>query len=110
MFWEAEDEVGGVLARANMRIITSITAYPSHQIRSGVERPNGLSYPLVGRTISSRFDGNGLSVVYPFLPRRIPPVRCTLCWAAFMLDKQIVSLPLHFLDLHLTVLRIQNSK
>jgi len=42
MFWEAEAEVGGVLARANMRIITTITAYPSHQIRSGVERPNDL--------------------------------------------------------------------
>jgi len=40
MFWEAEDEVGGVLARANMRIITSITAYPSHQ--TGLEW-NGLT-------------------------------------------------------------------
>jgi hypothetical protein len=50
MFWEAEDEVGGVLARANMRNITSITAYPSHQIRSGVERPNGLRYLPVGGT------------------------------------------------------------
>jgi hypothetical protein len=38
---------------------------------------NGVRYPLVGGTRSSRFDGTGLSVVYSFLARRLPHVRCT---------------------------------
>ena len=51
MFEDADQEVGGALARANMMITTTITAFPSHQIRPVVERPNGRD--LSGRNSAS---------------------------------------------------------
>ena len=39
-FPDAEHEVGGAWLERIWMITITITAYPSHQIRSGVERPN----------------------------------------------------------------------
>lgn len=83
MFWEAEAEVGGVLARANMRIITTITAYPSHQIRSRVERPNE-SHNLPLRCESdSPFAPTETLKIAPF--PRAALHRSGLCWVGLAL-------------------------
>jgi len=39
-------------------------------------------YPLVGGTRQRHFDGTSLSHENCLKTRRLPPVGCTLCWAA----------------------------
>jgi len=53
--------------------------------------PNGERYPLVGGMRQRHFAGTNFKLQNGLKTRRIPPIHCTLCWAAFYSGRTQVS-------------------
>src|SRR5260221_13574240 len=56
----------------------------TNYLNSSEDGHNGWRYPQVGGTREHHFNGNRLSQTKRLKTRRIPLVRCTLCWAVLV--------------------------